>query len=135
MYDRRNSRLKHSIVTATGDQARKTLAGEHVEYKIIPRFVQTLEPRINIFYNIFMPTTVHIPKPLLEAVDQKAGEMKISRNRFIVTVLERELAHEVGWTPGFFDRLRAVPLETVKAVDEMLLDIQTRRSSKPPPEL
>ena len=38
-----------------------------------------------------MATSIHIPKPLLAAVDRKARTLKISRNRLIVRALEKEL--------------------------------------------
>jgi len=54
-----------------------------------------------------MPTSVHIPKPLLVAVDRKARTLKISRNRLIVQALEREVAHDSNWSPDFFERLES----------------------------
>ena len=68
-----------------------------------------------------MPTSVHIPKPLLEAVDRKARALKMSRNRLIVLALERELKQDSDWSPGFFEQLSAVDSETVAAVDELLV--------------
>lgn len=86
----------------------------------------TLEP---------MPTSVHIPKPLLEAVDRRAKVLKISRNRLIVRALEREVRGGGGWSEGFFDRLAGVEAGTVTAADEMLSQIRSSRSSKAPREL
>lgn len=43
--------------------------------------------------SIFMATSVHLPKPLMDAVDRPARALKISRNRLIVKALERELAN------------------------------------------
>lgn len=82
-----------------------------------------------------MPTSVHIPKPLLEAVDRRAKVLKISRNRLIVRALEREIGGGGGWSEGFFDRLGRVDAETVTAADEMLSQIRSSRSSKAPREL
>lgn len=82
-----------------------------------------------------MPTSVHIPKPLLEAVDRRARALKISRNRLIVKALERELGGETGWSPGFFDRLRAVDDGTAEAADELLAIVRAGRRSKAPPRL
>jgi len=79
-----------------------------------------------------MPTSVHIPKPLLIAVDRRARALKISRNRLIVQALQREVTAGADWSPGFFERL-ASPEPTVQvAADEMLRAIRSRRRSKKP---
>jgi metal-responsive CopG/Arc/MetJ family transcriptional regulator len=82
-----------------------------------------------------MATSVHIPKPLLEAVDRKARALKMSRNRLIVRALERELKPGADWSPGFFEQLTAVEPETVAAVDELLSSVREARTSKPPRRL
>jgi len=82
-----------------------------------------------------MATSVHIPKPLLEAVDRKARALKMSRNRLIVRALERELSPGAGWSPGFFEQLASVDPETVTAVDELLTSVRQARTSKPPRRL
>jgi metal-responsive CopG/Arc/MetJ family transcriptional regulator len=78
-----------------------------------------------------MATSIHIPKPLLEAVDRKARALRISRNRLIVRALERELAIGSDWSPGFFEQLGMVAPETVAAVDELLIAVRQSRKSKP----
>lgn len=82
-----------------------------------------------------MPTSVHLPPPLLEAVDRQARRLRISRNRFIVRALEKALARPSGWSPGFFERLAAVEPEDTAAVDDMLEAIHGNRRSKRPPDL
>lgn len=82
-----------------------------------------------------MATSIHIPKPLLEAVDRKAQALKISRNRLIVRALERELTAGSDWSPGFFEQLGTVAPETVAAVDELLTSVRQARTSKPPRNL
>lgn len=79
-----------------------------------------------------MPTSVHIPRHLLEAVDRKARALGVSRNRLIVQALERELAPSAGWTPGFFETLSTVSPETASAVDELRAAIRKGRRSKRP---
>jgi hypothetical protein len=82
-----------------------------------------------------MATSVHIPKPLLEAVDRKARALKISRNRFILRAIERELKPGSDWSPGFFERLSATDSETAAAVDELLASVRQARTSKSPRRL
>lgn len=47
-----------------------------------------------------MPTSVHIPKPLLVAIDRNARALNITRNRLIVTALEREIARSYARLQG-----------------------------------
>jgi len=82
-----------------------------------------------------MPTTVHIPKDLLRAVDRRARALKLSRNRLIVRALEREVDARGEWSPGFFDLLRELGPRNAKAVDAMAAAIRRNRRSKGPPEL
>ena len=82
-----------------------------------------------------MPTSVHIPRPLLDAVDRKARALGVSRNGLIVRALERELAPNAGWTPGFFEALGRITPETASAVDELRTEIRKARRSKRPVRL
>lgn len=82
-----------------------------------------------------MPTSVHIPRDILEAVDRRAEALRISRNRFIVRAVERALARETEWSPGFFEFLERIDPGDARAVDEMLEVIESRRSSKRPVRL
>jgi hypothetical protein len=77
-----------------------------------------------------MPTSVHIPKPLLIAVDRRARALKISRNRLIVQALKREVTTGTDWSPGFFEQLALPGAAVEAATDEMLLAIQSQRRSK-----
>ena len=91
--------------------------------------------RMSILMNIFMPTSVHIPKPLLAAVDRKARTLNISRNRLIVRALAKEVTPGSDWSPHFFERLSQVDDKVSAAVDEALVVIRSSRSSKKPPQL
>jgi predicted transcriptional regulator len=82
-----------------------------------------------------MPTTVHIPAPLLKSVDRRAKALGMSRNRLIVKALERAVGEQGKWAPEFLERLRQVDDETVDAVDELLNNVKQARRSKPPREL
>jgi metal-responsive CopG/Arc/MetJ family transcriptional regulator len=93
------------------------------------------EIRATILAAIVMATSIHIPKPLLDAVDRKARALQMSRNRLIVRALERELTSGSDWSPGFFEQLKAVDTETAEAVDELLVSVHQARKSKPPRHL
>ncbi|MFO0873883.1 MAG: ribbon-helix-helix protein, CopG family [Phycisphaerales bacterium] len=77
-----------------------------------------------------MPTSVHLPKSLLDAVDRRARSLRLSRNKLIVRALERELRDGHDWSPGFFDRLGESDPQVSSAVDEMLAQIH--RARRPP---
>jgi hypothetical protein len=85
--------------------------------------------------NILMPTSVHIPKPLLVAVDRRARALKISRNRLIVQALERELTEGSTWSPGFFEQLESTSADVEAVAEEMLSEIVAQRRSKKPVRL
>ena len=82
-----------------------------------------------------MPTTVHIPDPLLKSVDRRAKALGISRNRLVVRALEQAVRERPGWTPEFLERLRRVDRETTAAADELLNAVKQARRSKKPLEL
>jgi hypothetical protein len=79
-----------------------------------------------------MPTSVHIPKPLLVAVDRRARALKISRNKLIVQALEKEVASGSSWSPDFFARLESPEPGVEDAAVEMLDAIRRGRRSKKP---
>lgn len=81
-------------------------------------------------------TTIHVPPELLEQVDARAKSRGVSRNRFILRALERALRDEDQWSPGFLAEIRRpLPAGDAEAVDEMLMEVVTRRSRKDPPPL
>lgn len=82
-----------------------------------------------------MPTSVHIPKPLLVAVERRARALKISRNRLIVQALEREVAEGSSWSTDFFERLESTTPAVEKGAEEMLKAIREQRRSKKPVRL
>ncbi len=82
-----------------------------------------------------MPTTVHIPDPLLKSVDRRAKALGISRNRLVVRALEQAVTVRSGWAPEFLKRLRDVDRETSAAADELLDAVTQARRSKEPRDL
>ena len=82
-----------------------------------------------------MPTSVHIPRHLLVAVDRRAKQLGMSRNRVIVRALERDIAGETEWSPGFFEKFMPLSLEDAKTLDETFAAVRVNRKSKKPPAL
>ena len=82
-----------------------------------------------------MATSVHIPKTLLAAVDERARSLRVSRNKLIIQALEREVTAGADWPPGFFEQLGKANAELSDAVKEMAKAIESRRKSKRPLKL
>ena len=83
--------------------------------------------------DLITPTRIHVPKPLLQAVDRRARTLGIGRNQLIQIPLEREVMGGFGWSPGFFERFESPDAERAAAVDAMLADVLEARRSKGPP--
>jgi metal-responsive CopG/Arc/MetJ family transcriptional regulator len=83
-----------------------------------------------------MSTTVHLPPDLLKQVNQRARELRVSRNQYVKRALERALREETRWSPSFLAALEksAGDAETQKAVAEMMGAI-SRRCRKQAPKL
>jgi metal-responsive CopG/Arc/MetJ family transcriptional regulator len=90
---------------------------------------------LSILTHIVMPTSVHLPKPLLDAVDRKARALRISRNQLVVRALEREVREGSDWSPGFFERLAESNSELAASVDELMQAVKAARRSKAPRRL
>ena len=91
--------------------------------------------RASILESIVMPTSVHLPKPLLAAVDRRARALQISRNQLVVRALEREVGGGSDWSPGFLEQLGHVDPELSASVDELVRDVRSARRSKGPRRL
>jgi metal-responsive CopG/Arc/MetJ family transcriptional regulator len=83
-----------------------------------------------------MATTVHLPRALLERVDERARSLKLSRNQFVRRALDRLLAHETEWSDRFLEALQeaAHDEDGRRAVDDLMRAV-ARRSRKDPPAL
>jgi len=80
-----------------------------------------------------MATTVHIPPPLLEKVDERASALRLSRNRFIISALEKAIAEQTEWSPAFLEALSK--MDYLEGEDELMAVIRQSRRSKAPPKL
>ena len=80
-----------------------------------------------------MTTTVHIPDDILEQVDRRARDLRISRNRYIIESLRRTLSIHDDWPPEFLESIRSwssSEAEVGQAVDGMVAAIQSNRRSR-----
>jgi hypothetical protein len=78
-----------------------------------------------------VPTTVHIPRPLLDRVDARAKHLGVSRNRVIVRAIEREVASAESWPAPLLALLRKPLSKGTRAeVDRMSREITRARRSR-----
>lgn len=84
-----------------------------------------------------MTTTVHLPPKLLKLIDRRAGELGVSRNRYIVLALTKAIEEETRWSPRFLKAITeaAKDLDSHRAIDDMMRAITGRRSRKRAPKL
>ncbi len=78
-----------------------------------------------------MPTTVHIPPPLLARVDARAMALGVSRNRLITAAIEASLGPTADWAPELV-RMMKEPLDqqAADALDESLAVVRSRRVNR-----
>lgn len=91
--------------------------------------------RLGEYTREYMPTSVHIPATLLQALDERAKALRVSRNSLIVKAIERDLGVDRGWPQGFFESLAVVDDDDRAAIDETIAKVIKRRSSKLPIDL
>ena len=78
---------------------------------------------------------VRLPDELLAAVERRAQDLRISRNRYIVRALEQSLRNETDWSPLFVEELREArdDAEDERVLAELRCAIKANRRSKGPP--
>ena len=86
---------------------------------------------------LFVPTTIHIPDPLLERVDTRAKTLGISRNRLILEALEEKVGARDEWAPELVHMLgKPISSAAGKELERSLATVRRRRTSrKAPPKL
>jgi len=83
-----------------------------------------------------MTTTVHLPPDLLERLDVRAKELRVSRSHYVRRALETAIENETCWSNHFLRVLShaAEDRDSHEALDDMMRAI-ARGSRKRPPEL
>jgi predicted transcriptional regulator len=80
-------------------------------------------------------TSIRLPDDLIEALDQRAAALGVTRSQLIVEAVEQALEDRSAWSPGFLKAIGTPRPELEEAVDEMMEAIQDRRSRSEPPDL
>ena len=82
-----------------------------------------------------MPISIHLPDQILRRVEVRARGLGLSRSRYIAEALSRDLENESGWSEGFFEQLRELSADDVRAARALGEVVKRRRSRKEPPRL
>jgi hypothetical protein len=80
-------------------------------------------------------TSIRLPEALVEALDQRAAALGLTRSQLIVQAIEQVLEEQSAWSPRFLKAIGTPRPELAEAVDEMMEAILARRSRKEAPGL
>jgi predicted transcriptional regulator len=80
-------------------------------------------------------TSIRLPDDLIEALDQRAAALGVTRSQLIVRAVEQALEDHSAWSPGFLKAIEMPRPELEEAVDEMMEAIREHRSRGQAPDL
>jgi Ribbon-helix-helix protein, copG family len=80
-------------------------------------------------------TSIRLPDDLIEALDERAAVLGVTRSQLIIAAVEQALEDRSSWSPGFLKAIGAPHPELEEVVDEMMQTIRKRRSRSEPREL
>jgi Arc/MetJ-type ribon-helix-helix transcriptional regulator len=80
-------------------------------------------------------TSIRLPEQILEALDQRAAALGLTRSELIVRAVEQALQEHAAWSPRFLKAIGTPRPELEEAALEMMGAIRTRRSRNEAPDL
>jgi len=80
-------------------------------------------------------TSVRLPEELIEALDQRAAALGLTRSQVIIQAVEQALEQRSAWSPGFLKAIGTPRPDLEETVDEMMKAIRERRSRSEAPGL
>jgi len=80
-------------------------------------------------------TSIRLPDDLIEALDERAAALGVTRSQLIIQAVEQALEDRSAWSPGFLKAIGTPRPELADAVDEMMESIREHRSRSEAPEL
>ena len=80
-------------------------------------------------------TRIRLPEDLIEALDQRAAALGITRSQLIIEAVEQALEDRSAWSSGFLKAIGAPRSDLEEVVDEMMDAIRERRSRSEAPGL
>ena len=73
-------------------------------------------------------TSIRLPEDLVEALDERAAALGVTRSQLIIAAVEQALEDRSSWSPGFLKAIGAPRPELEEVVGEMMEAIRERRS-------
>jgi len=80
-------------------------------------------------------TSIRLPDDLVEALDERAAALGVTRSELIIQAIERALEGRSEWSPGFLEAIGTPRPELDEPVEEMMDAIRERRSRSEAPGL
>lgn len=80
-------------------------------------------------------TSIRLPDDLIEALDERAAALGVTRSQLIIQAVEQALEDRSEWSPGFLKAIGTPRPELEEPVEEMMDAIRERRSRNEAPGL
>jgi len=80
-------------------------------------------------------TSIRLPEELIEALDERAAALGITRSQLIIEAVEQALEDRSAWSAGFLKAIGTPRPDLEEAIDEMMDAIRQRRSRSEAPGL
>ncbi len=80
-------------------------------------------------------TSIRLPDDLVEALDERAAALGVTRSQLIIAAVEQALEDRSAWSPGFLKAIGTPRHDLEEAVAEMMQAIRRRLSRSGAPEL
>jgi predicted transcriptional regulator len=80
-------------------------------------------------------TSIRLPDDLIEALDERAAALGVTRSQLIIQAVEQALEVRSAWSPAFLKAIGTPRPDLEEAVDEMMEAIREHRSRNEAPEL
>ena len=80
-------------------------------------------------------TSIRLPDDLIQALDERAAALGITRSQLIIEAVEQALEGRSAWSSGFLKAIGTPRRDLEEAVDEMMDAIRERRSRSEAPGL
>jgi ABC-type transporter Mla subunit MlaD len=80
-------------------------------------------------------TSIRLPEELIEALDERASALGITRSQLIIEAVEQALKDRSAWSSRFLKAIGTPRPDLEEAIDEMMDAIRQRRSRSEAPGL
>ena len=80
-------------------------------------------------------TSIRLPEDLIQALDERAAALGITRSQLIIEAVEQALEARSAWSSGFLKAIGTPRPDLEEAVDQMMDAVRQRRSRSEAPGL